>query len=180
MSCGSLFEIMLSCNLCSFQTLFLNNLANLFTNVSSVIATKYTILSNLLHTTSITSFFATNGNLVIKSTINMFIASLISHLLLVFLLVLLYSSLFSGTYICLHISLYSSLLLAINNFLSLTLLPSISLHVWLLANHDVTGLFLFLISHISVHKPFLFSILTCLLSIPHLLSILLFPPLFLP
>ena len=85
----------------------------------------------------------------------MFIASLISHLLLVFLLVLLYSSLSSGTYICLHISLHSLLFLAINNFLSLALLLSISLHVWLLADYDVTRLFLFLISYISVYKPFL-------------------------
>ena len=66
---GSLSSTTLSGNLCNFHTLFLNNLANPFTNVPSVVATKYIILNNLLQTTSITSFPATNSNFVIKSTI---------------------------------------------------------------------------------------------------------------
>ena len=49
--------------------LFLNNLANLSTEVPFVVATKYVILNNLSQTTRITFFIAVNGNLVIISTV---------------------------------------------------------------------------------------------------------------
>ena len=49
--------------------LYLNNLVKSSTDISSIVATKYTIFDNLLHTTSITSFPATNSNLVRKSTV---------------------------------------------------------------------------------------------------------------
>ena len=63
---GPLLLITLSSN---FHTLSLNNLANSFTNVPFVVAIKCTIFDNQLHTTKITSFSVTNGNLVIKFTI---------------------------------------------------------------------------------------------------------------
>ena len=56
-------------NLCNFHTLYLNNLTNPSADVSSIIITKCVIFDNLLHTTKITSFHATNGNFMIKSTI---------------------------------------------------------------------------------------------------------------
>ena len=66
---GFLSDITLSDNPCNFYILSLNNLANLSAYIFSVVATKYTILDNLLHTTKITSFSTTNGNFVIKLTI---------------------------------------------------------------------------------------------------------------
>ena len=68
-NCSSISEIMLSCNSCNFYTLFINNLANLSTNIPSVVATKCAIFDNLLYTTSIISFLIINSNLVFKSTI---------------------------------------------------------------------------------------------------------------
>jgi len=49
--------------------LSLNNLASSSTDVPSFTAIKCAILNNLLQTTRIVSFSATNGNFVIKSTI---------------------------------------------------------------------------------------------------------------
>jgi len=49
--------------------LFLNNLANISANIPSVVATKCIILDNLLQTTGIASFPATNGKFEIKFTI---------------------------------------------------------------------------------------------------------------
>ena len=68
-NCGPLLLITLSGNLCNFHMLSLNNLANPSANILSVVATKCVIFDNLSHTTSIVFFPATNGNLVIKSTI---------------------------------------------------------------------------------------------------------------
>ena len=68
-NCSSLSHTTLSSNPCNFHTLYLNSLTNPSINVSSVIATKYVILDNLLQTTRIAYFLATNSNLVIKSTV---------------------------------------------------------------------------------------------------------------
>ena len=68
-NCSSLSGIIFSSNLCNFYILSLNNLADYFANVPSVVAIKYTIFDNLLHTTSIVFFLTTNGNLVMKFTI---------------------------------------------------------------------------------------------------------------
>jgi len=62
-------DTMLSGNPCNFYILSLNNCADLFTDIPLVVAVKYAILDNLLHTTKIIFFPVTNGNLVIKSTI---------------------------------------------------------------------------------------------------------------
>ena len=69
--CSPLSDTILFGNPCNFYMLFLNNLANLSTEVLFVVATKYIILNNLLQTTRITFFTATNGNLVIKSRVSM-------------------------------------------------------------------------------------------------------------
>ena len=66
---GSLSNTILSGNLCSFHTLPLNNLTNPSTNVSSVVVTKCVIFHNLLQTTRIASFSATNSNFMMKSTV---------------------------------------------------------------------------------------------------------------
>ena len=68
-NCGSLLDIMLSYNPCSFYTLFLNNLAKPSTNIPSVVATKFIIFDNQSYTTRIASFPTANDNLVMKSTI---------------------------------------------------------------------------------------------------------------
>ena len=68
-NCGSLFNIMLSDNLCYFYILSLNSLTNSCTVILSSVATKYVILDNLLHTTNIAFFSATNGSFIIKLTI---------------------------------------------------------------------------------------------------------------
>ena len=65
-NCSLLSNMIFSSN---FHILSLNNLVNSSTNISFVIVTKYVILDNLLQTTRIASFLATNGNFVIKSTI---------------------------------------------------------------------------------------------------------------
>ena len=49
--------------------LFLNNLANSSADIHFIVITKYVIFDNLLHTTRIIFFSATNSNLVIKFTI---------------------------------------------------------------------------------------------------------------
>ena len=124
-----LFNTILSSNLCNFYILSLNNLANPFTNVSSVIATKCVILDNLLQTTRTTSFFATNGNLVIKSTIGY--AHSFSGTLLNFNFSISTSVYFlsSNIYcILLHIISHFLLSLTINIFLSPALLSSIFPH----------------------------------------------------
>jgi len=64
-----LSEITLFGTLYNFHILSLNNLANLSTNVPSIVTTKCAILNNLLQTTRITFFSATNSNFVIKFTI---------------------------------------------------------------------------------------------------------------
>jgi len=46
-----------------------NDIASSSADVFSVVATNYVILDNLLHTTKIISFLATNGNLAMKSTV---------------------------------------------------------------------------------------------------------------
>ena len=68
-NCGPLSDTTLSSNPCNFQILSLNSLASPFANILSIVATKCVILDNLLQTTRIASFPATNGNFVIKSTI---------------------------------------------------------------------------------------------------------------
>ena len=60
---------MLSDNLCNFYILSLNSHTNSSTVILSVVATKYVILDNLLHTTNIASFSATNGSFIIKLTV---------------------------------------------------------------------------------------------------------------
>ena len=66
---GLLSEITLSSSPCNFYTLSLNNHAKSSADVLSVVATKCAILDNLSQTIRITSFPATNSNLVMKSTI---------------------------------------------------------------------------------------------------------------
>jgi len=66
---GSLSEIMLSDNLYNFYILSLNRHTSSSAIVLSVIATKFAIFDNLLHTTRIASFSVTSSNLVIKLTI---------------------------------------------------------------------------------------------------------------
>ena len=68
-NCGPLSNTTLSSNPYSFYTLFLNDLTNPSTDVSSVVATKCVILDNLSQTTRIVSFLATNSNFIIKSII---------------------------------------------------------------------------------------------------------------
>ena len=68
-NCSPLSNITLSSNSCNFHTLSLNNLTNSSTNISFAVVTKCAIFDNLLHTTRIVSFSATNGNFVMKSTI---------------------------------------------------------------------------------------------------------------
>ena len=68
-NCGPLSDTTLSGSPCNFHTLFLNNLANPFVDVPSVVATKCIILNNLLQTTRIVFFLATNSNFVMKSTV---------------------------------------------------------------------------------------------------------------
>ena len=67
--CGPLSETILSSSLYNFHMLSLNNLSSPSANVPSVVATKCIILDNLLQTTRIVFFPATNGNFVIKSTV---------------------------------------------------------------------------------------------------------------
>ena len=65
---SSLSDTILSGNPYNFHMLFLNNLTNSSADIPSIVVTKYVILNNLLQTTRITSFPATNSNFVIKST----------------------------------------------------------------------------------------------------------------
>ena len=67
-NCKPLSNITLSDNPYNFHTLFLNNLTNLSADIPSTVATKCTILDNLLQTIRVTLFPATNSSLVIKST----------------------------------------------------------------------------------------------------------------
>ena len=60
---------MLSNNTYSFHILSLNNLTSSSADISFVVATKYTIFDNPLHTIRTASFSAIIGNLVIKVTI---------------------------------------------------------------------------------------------------------------
>ena len=66
---GSLSNTILFSNPCNFYKLSLNSLTNFSTDVFFVVATKCVILDNLLQTTRIIFFLATNSNLIIKSTI---------------------------------------------------------------------------------------------------------------
>ena len=68
-NCGPLSNITLSSNLCNFYILSLNNLAKPFSNISSIVVTKCAIFNNILQITRITSFPATNSNLVMKLTV---------------------------------------------------------------------------------------------------------------
>jgi len=68
-NCSSLSDTILSGNPSSFYTLSLSSLTNPSTDIPSVVTTKYVIFDNLLQTTRIASFLATNSNLVMKSTI---------------------------------------------------------------------------------------------------------------
>jgi len=121
----------------TISTLFLNNLTNPFTNISFFVNTKCAIFYNLSHTTNITSFSATNSNLVIKSTIK-YVYSFSSTLLSTYLLVPLSCSLsFDTNCISLHISPYSYFLLITSNHSSPTLLSSISFCIQLLAYYSV-------------------------------------------
>ena len=63
------FKIILSSNLCNFYMLSLNNPTSPSANVPSFVATKCTILNNLLYTTSIMSFSVASSNFVMKFTI---------------------------------------------------------------------------------------------------------------
>ena len=68
-NCSSLSNIILSSNPCNFYMLSLNDHTNSSTNVPFVVVTKCVILDNLLQTTRIVFFLATNSNFVIKSII---------------------------------------------------------------------------------------------------------------
>ena len=68
-NCGSISDTTFSSNPYNFYILFLNNLANPSTDVSSIVATKCVILDNISQTTRIAFFLATNSNFVIKSTV---------------------------------------------------------------------------------------------------------------
>ena len=68
-NCGSLSNIILFSNLCSFYTLSLNNISNSSTKIPSIMAIKYAIFDNLLHTIRIVFFTTTNGNFLMKFTI---------------------------------------------------------------------------------------------------------------
>ena len=68
-NCIFLSDTTLSSNSCNFHMLSLNSLTNLSTIISSVVTIKCVILDNLLHTTKIVYFPATNGNFVIKFTV---------------------------------------------------------------------------------------------------------------
>ena len=84
--------------------------------------TKYVILDNLLQTTKIISFPATNSNLVMKFTI-WCVYSFFSILISTSLLMPLFCSSFTDTYYTLlHTILYLSLLQATDNFLLLNCL----------------------------------------------------------
>ena len=129
-NCSPLSEIMLSCNSCNFHTLFINNLANLSTNVSFVVATKCAIFDNLLHTTSIIYFLIINSNLMFKSIIK-YVHSFSSTSFSISFpaSASVYSSFSSITHIHLHITLDLLSFLATNNTLLLTLSYFITLHV---------------------------------------------------
>jgi len=64
-----LSDTMVSGNLYNFYTLSLNSLSSSFTDVSSVVAIKCIIFDNLLQTTRIAYFPATNSNFGMKSTV---------------------------------------------------------------------------------------------------------------
>ena len=167
-NCGPLSNITLSSNPYSFYTLFLNNLTNPSTDVSSVIATNCVILDNLSQTTRIVFFLATNSNFIIKSTIRYVYSFFSISLNFTSLLVPpSYSSSFDTYYNHPHTSIHPS-----NSSLP-TLLSSICLHVLLLVHHDVSGLSLSLAPYPSVHIPFLLSTLTLSQSATHLLILLL-------
>jgi len=134
-NCSFLSKIIFSGNLYNFYILFLNNFANSSVVVSFVIVIKYVILSNLSYTVKIISFLTTNSNFVIKSIIK-------------------YIYSFSSTSFAinfLYIFLYLLLFLTTSNFLSLTLLSSISFYILLLAYHSITELFPLSISHPLVY-----------------------------
>ena len=131
-----LSEIIFSGNLYNFYILFLNHLANSSIVISFVVVIKSVILSNLSYTIRITYFFTTNGNFVIKSIIK-YIHSF-------------YSTSFAINF--LHIFLYFLLFLTTSNFLSLTLLFSISFYVLLLAYYSITELFLLSISLLTLNS----------------------------
>ena len=124
---GPLSDTMLFSNLYNFHTLSLNNCANPPTDISSIVATKCVILDNLLQTTRITFFSATNSNFVIKSTIK-YIYGFFSILLKFNFLTLLFYSSSSDTYhnyLHIHIFPHLLLLLATNSSLLPTLSSSI-------------------------------------------------------
>ena len=139
--------------------LSLNSLVNLSANIPSVVAIKCIILDNLLQTTRIISFPATNSNFVIKFTVkcvHSFSKTLLSFSF--FTSTSIYS-LSSDTYhIFLLIFPYLSLLLATSNFLSSTLLSFTSLYVLLPVYHGVTRLSPLLMLYLSVHTLFLSSV----------------------
>ena len=169
-----LSDIMLFSNLYNYYILSLNNCINPSTDISSVIATKYVILDNLLYITKIAFFLVTNSNLVIKSTIR-YVQSFFSILVSAFLLVLLsYSLFFSTYYILLYIFLHLFSLLATSSFLSSILLSSTFLYILLPVHYDVNRLFLPSTSHLSAHKSFSPSVSNSFQSTIHLLIILLF------
>ena len=173
-NCGPLSNITLSSNPYSFYTLFLNNLTNPSTDVSSVIATNCVILDNLSQTTRIVFFLATNSNFIIKSTIRYVYSFFSISLNFTSLLVPpSYSSSFDTYYNHPHTSIHPLLLPATSNSSLPTLLSFICLHVLLLVHYDVARLSLFSASHPSVHTPFLLSTLTLSQSATHLLILLL-------
>jgi len=92
-NCSPLSNTILFSNSCNFHTLSLNHLANISTDVFSIVVIKYIILDNLSHTTSIVSFSVTNSNLVIKDTS---MAFLVLYSISTSLLVPLFYSLLSG------------------------------------------------------------------------------------
>ena len=67
-NCSPLSDTILSSNPCSLHMLSLKSLANPSAVIPSVVATKCVIFDSLSQTTKITSFSATIGNLVMKST----------------------------------------------------------------------------------------------------------------
>ena len=127
--------------------LSLNNLANPSTNVPSVVATKCDILDNLLQTTSIASFLATNSNLVIKSTIKCvygFSRTFFSFPISASILFFIYHN-------SSHVFPHLLSLPATSNFLLPALLSFTFLHILLLVYHDITGLFLISMFLFVVH-----------------------------
>ena len=108
-NCGPLSDITLSGNLCSFHTLSLNNLANPFADVLSVVATKCAIFDNLSHTTRIASFPATSGSLTFGVSLTRTCVGVVSFMIFYFTVLYVFLMYYqSVSHIVGEISLYDS------------------------------------------------------------------------